>query len=438
VVHIVQYPSVLRAVNPGYAIAFFAANGWQGFLVLGTVFLVVTGGESLYADLGHFGPRPIRFAWFTVVLPALLLNYFGQGSLLLREPETAEYIFYEMAPAWALYPMVALATVATIIASQALISGAFSLTMQAENLGFLPRLHIVHTSASAFGQIYIPFVNWALMIGCIVVVLSFRSSSNLAAAYGIAVSLTMAITTLVFGMAARRRWHWPWAALAGVIAYILLVDLSFLGANLVKIPQGGWFPLLAALLIYTLMTTWKRGNWLVFNREQDLELSLPRLLKRIRAEKLARTPGTAIFLSANPRSAPAALLANLQYNGVLHERVLLVTVEIDEAPHVRAAERLKVEPLGEGLYQVKVCYGFMQRPKVPYALGLVKLPDGDFDPEVAPYFVNRTRVIASPKPGMSLWREQLYMVMRRNATGAADFFSLPPNRVFEIGTTIEL
>jgi KUP system potassium uptake protein len=343
-----------------------------------------------------------------------------------------------MAPTWALYPMVALATMATIIASQALISGAFSLTMQAENLGFLPRLHIVHTSASAFGQIYIPFVNWALMIGCIVVVLSFRSSSNLAAAYGIAVSLTMAITTLVFGMAARRRWHWPWAALAGVIAYILLVDLSFLGANLVKIPQGGWFPLLAALLIYTLMTTWKRGNWLVFNREQDLELSLPRLLKRIRTEKLARTPGTAIFLSANPRSAPAALLANLQYNGVLHERVLLVTVEIDETPHVRAAERLKVEPLGEGLYQVKVCYGFMQRPKVPYALGLVKLPDGDFDPEVAPYFVNRTRVIPSPKPGMSLWREQLYMVMRRNATGAADFFSLPPNRVFEIGTTIEL
>jgi KUP system potassium uptake protein len=438
IVHIVQDPSVLGAVSPGYALAFFAANGWHGFLILGTVFLVVTGGEALYADMGHFGRRPIRFAWFTVVLPALLLNYFGQGSLLLREPEAAEHVFYQMAPSWALFPMVALATLATIIASQALISGAFSLTMQAENLGFLPRLDIIHTSASAYGQIYIPFVNWALMIACIGVVLIFRSSSNLAAAYGIAVTSTMAITTIIFGVVTRRRWRWPLAWVIPIIGCFLIVDLAFLGANAIKIPQGGWFTLAVAIFIYTLMTTWKRGNWLVFNREQDLELSLPRLLKRIRSERLARTPGTAIFLSANPRSAPAALLANLRYNGVLHERVLLVTVETDDAPHVRAAERLRVEPLEEGLYQIKICYGFMQRSNVPYALALLKLPDGDFHPDDTPYFVNRTRVIATKKPGMALWREHLYTLMRRNSTSAADFFSLPPNRVFEIGTTIEL
>lgn len=438
IINIAQNVSVFGAINPLYAVQFFRANGFTGFLVLGTVFLVVTGGEALYADMGHFGRPPIRLAWLVLVLPALMLNYFGQGALLLREPEAAENIFYLMAPSWALYPLIALATLATIIASQALISGAFSITMQAENLGFLPRLQIVHTSPTAYGQIYIPFVNWALMIACILVVIGFRSSSNLAAAYGIAVTSTMAITSIIFGVVARRRWRWKPPLVALIVGFFLVVDGAFLGANLVKIPHGGWFPLVVALVIFTVMTTWKRGNQLVFAREQDMEMSLKRLLEQIKANPPVRAPGTAIFLSANPGGAPAALLTNLKYNGVFHEQVLLITVTTTDTPFVEVGQRATLEPIGEGLYRGTVRHGFMQEPNIPESLRDAASPELAFDPQRVPYFVNRTRVIATKLPGMALWREHLYRVLRQNAASPIDFFCLPPNRVFEIATSVEV
>ncbi len=433
-----QNPAVFEAINPLFAIQFFAANGWQGFLVLGTVFLVVTGGEALYADMGHFGRRPIRLAWFVLVLPALLLNYFGQGALLLRSPESASNVFYLMAPSWLATPLVVLATFATIIASQALISGAYSITMQADNLGFLPRLRILHTSATAFGQIYIPTLNWALMLACIAVVVGFQSSSNLAAAYGIAVTSTMAITTIIASVVARDRWHWSAPKIAVIFSMFLVIDLAFLGANLVKIPQGGWFPLLVALLIFIVMTTWRQGSQIVYLRERHFEMSLDAFMETLRARPAQRVAGTAVFMSANPEGTPAALLANLKYNNVLHEAVLLTTVQTDQSPHVSPAERLQVEALGEGIYKAVVCYGFMEDPDVPRALAQVNLPEVKLQPQNVPYFVNRTRVLATKIPGMAIWREQLYAVMRRNATSAADFFKLPPAQVIEISNTVEM
>ncbi|MFN8465279.1 MAG: potassium transporter Kup [Caldilineaceae bacterium] len=438
ITHIVQAPQVLAAANPFYAVTFFAHNGWQGFLVLGTVFLVVTGGEALYADMGHFGPRPIRLAWYFYVLPALLLNYFGQGSLLLRHPDAAANSFYLLAPSWALLPLVMLATSASIIASQALISGVYSLTMQAEHMGFLPRLRIAHTSAGAFGQIYIPIVNWLLMLACIAVVLAFQTSSQLAAAYGIAVTSTMVITTLIFAVVAHQRWHWSTTRVGLVVGFFLVIDLAFFGANIVKIPYGGWFPLVAAAVIFIVMTTWKRGSWLVVTRERNMQLALPRLLQRVAEERPVRIPGDAVFLSANRDGTPAALLANLKYNGVLHERVVLLNVQYDEVPYVSADRRTELEHLGHQIYRATFHYGFMEEPDVPRTLLSVELPGKRFAPESVPFFVNRTQVTATAMPGMAPWREHLYTFMRRNAASAADFFSLPPSRVFEIGTTVEM
>ncbi len=436
IINAVQNPAVFGAINPSYALQFMQINGWTGFLILGTVFLVVTGGEALYADMGHFGRTPIRLAWVAFVLPALMLNYFGQGALLLRSPESAENSFYLMAPSWALYPLVGLATMATIIASQALISGAFSITMQAENLGFLPRMRILHTSPTAFGQIYIPFVNWALMISCILVVIGFRTSSNLAAAYGIAVTSTMAITTIIFAVVARRRWRWPTPLVGALVGFFLFVDLAFLGANLVKIPQGGWFPLVAAAILFTLMTTWKRGSQLVFTREHDMEISIKRLTERLKNDPPTRVPGTAIFLSANPVGAPAALLANIQYNSVIHERVVLLTVSTADMPHVADANRVTIQRIDDSLYRGTVRFGFMEEPNLPAALNGLSFPDLDFNLQEAPFFVNRTRVIASKMPGMALWREHLYTLLRQNAASPTDFFNLPPTQVFEIGTSV--
>jgi KUP system potassium uptake protein len=438
IANIVQAPGILAAINPGYAVTFFATDGLQGFLILGTVFLAVTGGEALYADMGHFGRRPIAIAWYVLVLPALLLNYFGQGALLLREPEAAANSFYLMAPSWALIPMVILATCATIIASQALISGAFSITMQAQNLGFLPRIRLVHTSATEFGQVYIPLMNWALMVGCILTVVAFRTSSNLAAAYGVAVTSTMAITTLIFGIVARDRWGWSLTRVVGLVGLLLVVDLAFLLANLVKIPQGGWFPLVAAIAIFTVMTTWKRGSRIVNQREQSLEADLTSLLKTCRDSHPLRAPGTAIFMSANPNGAPDALVANLRYNGVIHEHVLLVNVHVRGIPHQPEAERATIEPLGEGFTRVTLRYGFMEELNVPQALAKLEIPGVKFDPQQAPYFISRTKVIPSDLPGMALWREQLYSIMQRNATSAADFFRLPPAQVVEYGTRVEM
>ena len=437
-INLTQNFAVLAAINPWYALHFFALDGWRGFLVLGSVFLAVTGGEALYADMGHFGRQPIRLAWFTLVLPALLLNYFGQGALLLRHPEAVTNSFFLLAPAWATLPLVILATFATIIASQALISGAFSITMQAENLGFLPRLKIIHTSAESYGQIYIPFVNWLMMIACILVVLGFRTSSNLAAAYGIAVTSTMAITTLIFAVVARERWKWNPALVALIIGFFLIVDLAFLGANVIKIPQGGWFPLVVAILLFTLMTTWKRGNRLVFTREQDLEIRLDALLEQIITEPPQRAPGTAVFLSSDPQGAPAALLTNLKYNHVLHERVLLTSVKIEDVPRVANEKCATIEPLGQNIFRVTLRYGFMEEPNIPRALAQLPELDPPLDFEHVPYFVNRTRVIPTKLPGMALWRERLYTTMRQNSASAADFFGLPPMRVFEIGTSVEV
>lgn len=438
IVNLVQFPSIVRVVNPIYALNFIKVDGWQGFLILGTVFLVVTGGEALYADLGHFGRRPIRIAWFTLVLPALLLNYAGQGALLLRNPDAAESPFYLMAPEWTHYPLIVLATLATIIASQALISGAFSITLQAQQLGFLPRLRIVHTSPTAYGQIYIPFVNWALMAACLLTVIGFRTSSNLAAAYGIAVTATMAITTILFAVVARRRWRWSPTVVGPLAVFFFLVDSAFLGANLIKIPQGGWFPLVVAGLIVTIMTTWKTGNRIVYGREHDLEMTLNRLQHRLKIDPPLRIPGTAIFFSSNPGGAPAALLANIKYNKVLHERVLLLTVITADVPHLQDDQRVSLEPLSEGLYRGSIRYGFMEEPNVPRDLTGAVVDGFTFDHQPIPYFISRTRVIPTSLPGMARWREQLYRLLQTNAASPVDFFCLPSAQVFEISTAVEI
>ncbi len=436
--NIVRNPGILGAVNPIHALNFFVADGLTGFLVLGTVFLVVTGGEALYADMGHVGRKPIQIAWLVLVLPALLLNYFGQGAVLLEQPEAAANLFYRSAPAWALYPLVALASLATVIASQALISGVFSITMQAENLGFLPRVRVVHTSPTAFGQIYIPMVNWTLMAGCIIVVLAFQTSSNLTAAYGIAVTMTMAITTVLFSIIVRERWRWSWPVVVLLCGGFLLVDLAFVSANLVKIAQGGWLPLVTAVVIFTVMTTWKRGNRLVNVQEETMEKPLDELLDQLHREQPVRAPGTAVFLTANLSGVPAALIANVRYNGSIHEQVVLVNVSLDDAPTVAPDKRTALESLGEGFFRVTIHYGFMEEFNVPRALARVMGPQLSFDTDRVPYYIGRTKVLPSELPGMALWREHLYTLMQRNAASAADFFCLPPAQVVEISTSVEV
>ena len=374
IAQIARHPSVLVAVNPAYASDFFIQNGWHGFLILGAVFLVVTGGEALYADMGHFGTRPIRIVWFSVVLPALLLNYFGQGALLLEDPEAAHNPFYRLAPAWALYPMIVLATSAAVIASQAVISGAFSLTMQAVQLGFSPRLKINHTSTREYGQIYIPAVNWALMIGCIAIVLGFRTSSNLAAAYGVAVTSTMVITTILFYVVARHVWGWGWFA-AGVLAlFFLIIDIAFFGANIIKVADGGWFPLLLAWLVFTVLTTWKTGRRILNERIQSEARLLEEFLEEVEKHPPRRVPGTAIFMNGNASRTPPALLHNLEHNKVLHKRVLFLTVKTKLLPFVPAEERVETESLGNGFYRLKVYYGFMEDPDIPKVLEHIHTP----------------------------------------------------------------
>jgi KUP system potassium uptake protein len=438
VTQIVHHPIVLTAVSPHHALAFFLDNGWTGFLVLGSVFLVVTGGEALYADMGHFGTRPIRIAWFALVLPALLLNYFGQGALLLARPETAQNPFYLMAPSWALIPLVVLATAATVIASQALISGAFSLSMQAVQLGFSPRLDIEHTSARERGQIYLPAINWLLMVCCIGLVVGFRSSSNLAAAYGIAVTTTMVVTTCLFFFVTRDRWRWSLPLSMLLCGGFLLFDLAFFGANVAKIAHGGWFPVLVATVIFTLMSTWKRGRRILFTQLQAGAFPLDDFRASIQLSPPQRVPGTAVFMSGNLRIIPSALLHNLKHNKVLHQRVVILSVLTEEIPHVPVARRVTLEPAGEGLYQMVIRYGFMEEPNVPQVLAGVELDGWKFNMMETTFFLGRETLIPSEKPGMALWREKLFMVMSRNARSATDFFGLPPNRVIELGVQIEI
>lgn len=438
VAQIVKSPAVLASINPLYGVDFFLQNGWRGYFILGTVVLVITGGESLYVDLGHFGRRPIRLAWFTIVLPALLLNYFGQGALLIANPDAAENPFYLLAPKSLLYPMVVLATCATVIASQAVISGAFSITRQAIQLGFLPRMRIEHTSATEIGQIYIPAINWALLVACILLVVFFRSSSNLAAAYGIAVITTMTITSMMFAVVARTRWRWSFWAVGALGFMFLAIDLSFFGANIVKVADGGWFPLVAAALVFLLMTTWKKGREVLGARLRAKSVAFEDFVKDLRARPPVRVPGTAVFMYSNPEGVPPALLHNIEHNKVLHERVIIVTVQTKEFSHVRAEERIEVEPRAEGFYRVNLRYGFMDDPDIPAALEQAEEFGLEYRPEETTYFLGRETLIATEREGLSPWRGELFAIMSRNARRATIFFCIPPDRVIEVGSQVEL
>ena len=437
VIWILRAPVVLGAFDPRHAVTFFASNGLTGFAVLGAVFLVVTGGEALYADMGHFGKEPIRLAWFALVLPSLLLNYLGQGALLLLNPK-ATHPFFQLAPTWALLPLVGIATVAAIIASQALISGAFSITRQAMQLGLAPRLDVEHTSAQEIGQIYVPQVNWALMFACVFIVIGFGSSSDLAAAYGIAVTLTMVITVLLLYVVMTERWKWPKPATMSVMALFLIIDLAFFGANALKVLQGGWVALAVALAIFILMTTWKTGRRLVAERLTARAVSLDDFMATVEAVQPVRVPGTAVFMTAQPTGTPPALAHNLRYNKVLHEHVIVLTVATGQVPHVPVPERLSVQPLGQSMFNVRVQYGFMEDPNVPEALLQAREQGLHIDLDDTTYFLGRETIIVSRSQGMAVWREKLFVLMARNAVRATAFFRLPPERVVELGVQVEM
>jgi KUP system potassium uptake protein len=434
---ILKSPQVLAALNPMNGVRFFLRNGLHGYLVLGAVFLVATGGEALYADMGHFGERPIQIDWFTIVGPSLLLNYFGQGALLLRNPAASHNPFYLLAPHWALYPLVILATAATVIASQAIISGAFSLTRQAIQLGYLPRMQIVHTSQAEIGQIYVPAVNTLLALATIALVLGFRTSSNLAAAYGVAVTTTMVITTLLAFFAARDRLGWSTFAAGAVTAGFLVVDLAFFGANIVKIPQGGWFPLLVGGAVLIVMTTWRKGRRILNRRLHEGGFAVPLFLKDVDRHPPIRVPGTAIFMTRVDQGVPLPLLHNLKHNKVLHERVVFLTIVTEEVPYV-GRKRTHVESLGSGIHRIILRYGFMEDPDVPAALARIEEPGLVFPENDTTFFLGKETIFATRRPGMAMWRERLFAVMARNASSATLFFKLPPNRVVELGAQIEM
>lgn len=448
---VVREPSVLLAVDPRHAVAFFAHERWRGFLVLGSVFLAVTGGEALYADIGHVGKRAARIGWFAVALPALLLNYAGQGALLLDVPTAAGNPFFLLAPAWALAPLVGLATLAAIIASQALISGVFSLTMQAVRLGYLPRLKVEHTSAKTFGQVYVGSVNWLLLCACVALVLAFGTSSELAAAYGVAVTATTLITSVLLAVVAREVWRWSLPAVAASVGIFLLIDAAFLGANLAKVLHGGWFPLVVGAIVFTVMTTWRRGREELRARLGSSELAIERFLASIEARQPRRVPGTAVVMHGVKEVVPPALLANLRYNHVLHETVVMLTVETAEEPRVLRVERTKVREYRNGFFQLTVKFGFMERVDVPGALADLVHPRLHLDPGVATYFLGRELVVAADRPPptaaqgrqqfrrpMPQWRKRLFALLARNATNAAYYFSLPTERVIEVGMPVDL
>ena len=435
---IVRQPVVLGAINPAHAIAFFRDNGLHSIAVLGAVFLVVTGGESLYADLGHFGRQPIRLAWFTLVLPSLLLNYFGQGALLLTSGETAEQPFFMLAPTWARLPLVALATAAAIIASQALISGAFSLTRAAIQLGYAPRLNVEHTSSWEMGQVYVPQVNWFLAISCVLIVITFQSSAALAAAYGIAVALTMLITGALLPIVGRMRWRWPVPAVVAFVLVFVVIDLSYVAGNAFKILDGGWLPLVIAAMIFTLMTTWKTGRRLVAERLTARAFPLEDFVAGVAADPPTRVDGTAVFMTAQPIGTPSALAHNLRYNKILHQHVIVLTASTIPVPYTTRDERLTVQRLGEGVYNARVQYGFMEDPDIPEALLQIRAMGVPIDPDDVTFFLGRETIVVSDRPGMAKWREKLFVLMARNAVRATAFFKLPPERVVELGVQVEM
>ncbi|MDZ4811467.1 MAG: potassium transporter Kup [Pseudomonadota bacterium] len=436
---ILETPSVLRALNPVYGYYFFAAHPWLSFLALGTVVLAITGAEAVYADMGHFGTRPIRLAWFWWVFPGLILNYFGQGALLLGDPSTARNPFFLLAPEWALYPMIALSAAAAIIASQAVISGAFSVTRQAVQLGFAPRMRILHTSDETVGQIYVPWVNRFLLISIILVVIGFQSSSNLAAAYGIAVTGTMLIDTLLALIVAVRLWHWsPW--LAGIVgATFLTMDLAFFSANVIKIPHGGWFPLALGVVIFTLLTTWRKGRTLVMAQMKADGLALTPFIASISAHPPLRVPGTAVFMTANHESVPHALLHNLKHNKVMHERNVLLTVETLEVPVADKESRIAIEPLGNEFFIMKLRFGFTEEPNVPRVMEGCQSCGLPFEMMDTTFFLSRETLIpTSGHGGMPLWRDKIFAFMSRNAESATAYFQIPGNRLIELGTQVEI
>src|SRR2546427_540523 len=435
---IIHQPAVLAAMLPQHAVRFFAENVYRGFVVLGAVFLAVTGGEALYADLGHFGHKAIQLAWFSVGLPALLLNYFGQGALLLRDPAAAVNPFFHMAPSWALYPLVALATAAAVIASQAIISGAFSLTRQAVQLGYSPRLKIEHTSSREIGQIYVPTVNWALMLVTCALVLGFQNSTNIGGAYGVALSTLMVITTFMFFVMSREVWQWSLAKEVLVVGLFLAMDIPFLIANALKIKNGGWVPLAMAIGIYVLMTTWKRGREILAKRMLEKTVPLKMLLADLAAEPPIRVPGTAVFMYGTADGTPPALVHNLVHNKVLHEKVVFLTVITEDVPHVPAEERVTVKRSGKGFHTVTSRYGFMEDPEIEEILDACREKGLDVRIEGTTFFLGRETLIAADRPGMAVWRERLFSFMSRNALRATAFFKIPPNQVFEVGTQVEL
>jgi KUP system potassium uptake protein len=435
---IIQYPAVFAALSPLHGADFLIAQKFHGFVVLGSVFLVVTGGEALYADMGHFGLRPIQLGWFLVALPSLLIHYFGQGALLIANPAAVTNPFYALAPDFLLYPLVLLASMAAVIASQALITGAFSLSQQAIHLGFLPRLQIKHTSADEKGQIYIPFVNWALLIGTVFLVVTFRSSSALASAYGIAVTGTMAITTILTTLVARRLWKWNVWAAGFVCATLLSIDLAFLGANALKILSGGWFPLLFGAIIFAFMTTWKRGRTILAKRMFAAASPIESFVREVVPSIKFRVPGHAVILTGRSNGTPPALIQNVKHNKVLHETVILLTIVTEDVPHVGDDDRLSVESIGANFFRAIAHYGFMDTPHVPDLVKKCKQQGIDVDPATAIYMIGRETVIATNLPGMALWREHLFAFMSRNAQNAMVFFHLPPKQVIEIGVQVQI
>jgi KUP system potassium uptake protein len=438
IMQIVKEPSVLQAVSPVHAVTFFLRNQLAGFLVLGSVFLVITGGEALYADMGHFGLKPIRRVWFAFVFPALLLNYFGQGAFLLHTPAAVKNPFFLMAPKAILIPLVILATTATVIASQAVISGAFSLTRQAVQLGYLPRIRIRHTSVREIGQIYIPSVNWLLMFAAIGLVIAFQRSTELAAAYGVAVTATMGITTTHIAVYARDRWKWPFFGAVAFALFFLCFDLSFFGANIVKVWDGGWFPLVVGLLIFTSMSTWRLGRMILSNKLAEQGMTTEDFLRELSNNRIPRVPGTAIFMSRNPAGVPTTLLHNIKHNKIVHKTVVLLTVETEDRPHLEKKERYEWEELGHGVYRLTIHFGYMEDPDIPEALDRVGTQHVSFNPMSMSYFLGRETLIPTRQPGMAIWREHLFAWMMRNSSSAVGFFSLPPNQVIELGAQVEL
>jgi KUP system potassium uptake protein len=435
---VIQSPRILESFSPLYGIRLLVEHPWQGFVVLGSVFLALTGAEALYADMGHFGRGPIRLSWYTIVLPSLLLQYLGQGALLLREPDAVANPFYLLAPSWLIYPLVGLATIATVIASQALLSGAFSLTQQAIHLGYLPRMGIQHTSAVHIGQIYVPVVNWSLFIGTISLVLLFGSSTNLAAAYGIAVSGTMVMTTLLLYVIARHAWHWPVLVAGTVTGTCLLIDLGFFSANVLKIWQGGWLPLVLGLALFTLMTTWSGGRALVTNY---LHLTMPPLaqfLTDLLARHPVRVPGHAVFLTQSHEITPPAFLQNVRHNTVLHELVVFLTIVTARVPLVPRAQQLDIGQFAPGIYRVTVRHGFMEMPEIPVLLLQCHEQGVPVNLQDATFFLSRINSLATPKPGMALWREHLFVFLSRNSRRTSSFLGIPSEQAVEIGVVVDI